>query len=139
MRESHMTTVTRDPEVLPTSPGYLAIPWQPQPSIYEALEVAIIKPEGVRELTHVDIDKILATPRTHESFMASQRVQSRGVGESTHEEWVEWQKTRDPLNEDPEAAEKERARIEEERRGPGISRRPSKAAAKKTAAKKTKS
>lgn len=73
----------------------------------------------------IEIDP--ATKRGHERFVAMARFSTdRGV--MTWHEWAEWQRTRDPIAEYPEEAEKVRARIEKERtsvqRGPGMAKRP---------------
>jgi len=49
----------------------------------------------------------------------------------TWDQWMRWQATRDPIKENPIEAERVRKNIEQERRGPGISRRVKKAPATK--------
>lgn len=72
----------------------------------------------------IEIDD--ATRRGHERFKSLIRfkVTVRGkVKMLSWDEWMQWQATRDPLNEDPEMAERVRTELKEARRGPGISRR----------------
>lgn len=99
-----MTTVTRDPETLPTiGSGYHAIPWHPQPSIFEAMEVQIVTADGVRTVTHEHVEAMLATDRTHAGFCSRLVLRSplqpdvRMVGLWS---WIDWQRTRDPLRAD---------------------------------------
>lgn len=116
-------TVTRDPEVLPTHPGNHHLPWHPDPSFFAAIEVVttdLSKPV----ITSHDVEVLLATDRTHEGFMSRLRFKSKGHGDSTFAEWLDWMKTRDPINDDPDRAREIRERIEEDRRGPGMAKRP---------------
>lgn len=62
-----------------------------------------------------------------------QKSPDHAVQMMTWDEWMHWQKTRDPLNDDPERAEKVRKELEEARRGPGMSRRTPPFVAKKSA------
>lgn len=98
----------------------------PQPSIYET--IVVDGPDG--EITHRDVEDIINRDSTHAAFMNEQVFKRPSVLSGDNEisvgfvAWATWQKHRDPLNDDPKEAAKTRARIERERRGPGIARRP---------------
>ena len=71
------------------------------------------------------------TKRGHERFKSMTRFTATIDGTSvvmTWDEWMEWQMTRDPIQEDPKIAKDLQAsflqKIQNERRGPGISKRP---------------
>lgn len=75
--------------------------------------------------TKIEIDPF--TKAGHEKFKKTVRFEvEHPDGETatmTWGAWMEWQQTRDPLEEYPDEAEKVRKRLVEEARGPGISRR----------------
>lgn len=136
-----MTTVTREP--LPVHPGLHHLPWQAQPSFYDAIEIASADDLGVEVLTSFEVNQMLAADWTHRGFMRRQKfeveIDPEGPGvEMTWDEWLDWQKHRDPLSENPEEAKRITEERETPKRGPGISRRtPKKAAVKKAVTKKT--
>lgn len=70
------------------------------------------------------------TRRGHQQFKNFTQFKVMIRGEEVlmrWEEWMQWQATRDPLNDDPEEAERVRANIEADmamnQRGPGIAKR----------------
>jgi hypothetical protein len=134
--------VTRDPEHLPVSgDGYHAIPWHPEPSFYEAMEVVILNGDGPRTITSAEVEEMLAVDRTHDGFKDRQMFDVAVNGDDTirlsWSEWMSWMRYRDPIHEDPARAKEIRERFEEDRRGPGIARRRPKARPKKATGRKT--
>lgn len=72
----------------------------------------------------IEVDEF--TKAGHERFKSTIRFKVTVHGKTkllSWDEWMQWQATRDPLNEDPETAERVRQQIIDSRRGPGISRR----------------
>lgn len=125
-------SITRDPEVLPVAPRgdredghYWPIPWHPQPSFFAAIEVDIVDADGKGyTITHLDVEAMLATDRSHRGFMARQKFPVASLDTPlSFDDWLGWQRFRDPIHEDPARAKEIRERFEEDRRGPGISRR----------------
>lgn len=100
-----MTTVTRDPERLPTrvDPSvapYAAFPLHPQPSFYEAMEVVLLREDGPRTITHTKVEAMLARPTTHAAFCAGLQIRTPRLPDTTMvglQTWIDWQRTRDPL------------------------------------------
>ena len=121
-----MNTITRDPETLPTNgSGPYAVPWHPQPSIFDALVVDLQYADGKgRTIEPSEIEEILATDRTHRGFLERQKLPVAGLDTRlSFDDWVHWQKHRDPIREDPDAAELVRQSWVAEARGPGIAKR----------------
>lgn len=58
----------------------------------------------------------------HKRFKENIRFET-DYGVKSWDQWMEWQATRDPIGENPREADRVRAEIEEQRRGPGVSRR----------------